>query len=216
MFQTETHLHTKEVSPCAHLTAEKMVEYYHHAGYQTLFVSDHMHADCQGAEWFLTGYHQAKKAGDRYGMNILLSAEYSFLIHGVPNHYLVYGIDEDFIRHHVNGPDFDLGKLQKAVKECGGLIIQAHPFRGIGIPTPDFVDGMEVFNSNPRHFVKTDEQRTEAMTGLYHLLRTAGSDAHRPEDVAGTGIGSEHEIKTASDFIELIQSGKGTILKNIK
>lgn len=42
MFKTETHLHTLEVSICGKVRANKMVELYHDAGYQTICVSDHV------------------------------------------------------------------------------------------------------------------------------------------------------------------------------
>ena len=40
-----------------------------------------------------------------------------------------------------------------------------------------------------------------------------GSDAHRDEDVAGSGIETELEIKSAEDFISLVKLGKATVMK---
>ena len=45
------------------------------------------------------------------------------------------------------------------------------------------------------------------------MFVSAGSDAHRDEDVALTGLESDYEIKTAEDFIRLIKSGKAKIIK---
>ena len=42
MYKTETHLHTKEVSRCGKLYADEMVSMYKDAGYDTLFITDHL------------------------------------------------------------------------------------------------------------------------------------------------------------------------------
>ena len=221
MFKTETHMHTSESSYCGKLTAAEMVEQYHNAGYKTLFVSDHFYQphfdkhpelDFDGiVDFFLRGYHAAKEAGEKYGMNILLSAEYLF--NTDPGHYLVYGIDEDFLYEFPKVLDMTVPEFHEITKSRGIMLIQAHPFRGLSIPRPTWVDGFEVYNSNPRHVNPDDEPRCEILVKENGLLRTAGSDSHRPEDVAGTGIGSECEIKTAADYIELIKGGKGVILR---
>ena len=54
---------------------------------------------------------------------------------------------------------------------------------------------------------------SEDDVNMYKLPVTAGSDAHREEDIAITGIESEYEIKTAEDFIKLIKSGEAKIIK---
>lgn len=223
MFKTETHLHTKEFSKCSHLYAKEMVELYHNAGYNTIFVTDHMHHDFleinsdvskeKAVERFLSGYYNAKTEAAKYDMNVLLSVEYSITFGNIDNHYLVYGIDEDFLCENANCNDYTLEMLSKAAKKKKALLIEAHPFRGVCFPTPTFVDGMEIYNPNPRHFVESDEARTVQTARLYGLYMTAGSDAHRTEDIAGTGMGSDYEIKSADDYIELIKSGKGVILR---
>lgn len=223
MFKTETHLHTKEVSSCAYLYAKEQVELYHNAGYNTLFISDHMNQDFleknsdvsreKAVERFISGYATAKKEAEKYGMNVILSAEYSISFGSINNHYLVYGIDEDFLLENINCERYTIDMLRKATKDRGALLIQAHPFRDLCFPTPTAVDGMEIYNSNPRHFLETDEIRTTEIAKMYGLYMTSGSDAHRVEDAAGGGMGSEYEIKTAYDYIELIKSGKGSILR---
>ena len=39
-----------------------------------------------------------------------------------------------------------------------------------------------------------------------------GSDTHRNEDIALSGIETENEIKSAEDFIEAVKSGKVKII----
>ena len=125
MFKTETHLHTQEVSKCSHLSASEMVQLYSDKGYKTVFVSDHMNSDFleknsnlsvfDAVRNFLIGYYNAKEAGDKYGVNVLLSAEYSISFDGIDNHYLLYGIDEEFIYSNPNGETV-VSVLQKEIR----------------------------------------------------------------------------------------------------
>ena len=223
MFKTETHLHTQEVSKCSRLSASEMVKLYSEKGYKTVFVSDHMNFDFSeknsnlsvfdAVHNFLIGYHNAKEAGDKCGVNVLLSAEYAISFNGIDNHYLLYGIDEEFIYANPNGENMTIEKLRKITKDSGALLIQAHPFRGSCFPTPLYVDGMEIYNSNPRHFVKSDEERVSKVIEQFDLFAIGGSDAHLVEDVGLSGIGSNYEIKTAEDFVNLIKNREVTVLK---
>lgn len=220
MFKTETHLHTAETSPCGKIPAAEMVKLYHDAGYKTIFVSDHFEErilDMSGeTTWknkiknFLSGYYAAKKAGEALGMNILMSAELKR--EGSHNHYLLYGITEEFL---INNPDIfalPIKKFNELAKENGIFIVQAHPHRDDQCtPTPEIVDGLEVHNSNPRH---TDySEKGEECAKKHGLYMSAGSDAHQLADIAGSGVMSENEIKTAKDFIELLKSGKATLIR---
>ena len=221
MFKTETHMHVSEVSPCSKLSAAEMVKIYHEAGYKTLFVADHFQKEryfdtlgdiswAEKIDCFLKGYKNAKKAAEKFSMNVILSAEISF--GWSCNHYLVYGIDEEFLK---NCPDiFDMGieKFYPYAKERGVTVIQAHPYRDMGsFPTPEFVDGFEVYNSNPRHDNYTEKAIETAQK--YNKPMTAGSDSHRTEDTALTGVETEEEIRTAENYINAVMNGKIKIIR---
>ncbi len=220
MYKTETHLHTKEGSKCGRLTAEEMVVAYHNAGFHTLFISNHFGTKFfepwgeltwdETVDRFMLGYHNARKAGKKYNMNVLFSAEVEF--DELENiHYLLYGIDETFLKKYAYFMRMKVADFMEIAKSQGILVIQAHPYRdGNLITTPDLVDGFEVRNLNPRHC--SYDECAEATAKEYGLYRTAGSDAHRPEDVAATAMGSENEIKTADDYIGLVKSGKAVLL----
>ena len=213
MFKTETHLHVSEVSPCSNITASDMVMHYYKAGYKTLFISDHFskkYFDSLGEiSWedkikkFLTGYEFAKKTGEKVGINVLLSAEIEFT--NSCNHYLLYGIDEAFLKSRPDVLEMTIETFYSYAKQHGVTVVQSHPFRDNSCnPTQDFVDGFEVHNSNPRHENYTD--LAEAQAKEHNLYMTAGSDAHRLDDYALSGMISENEIKTMDEFIELVKS----------
>ena len=63
----------------------------------------------------------------------------------------------------------------------------------------------------PRH--EDYSELSKVLAEKYDLPVTAGSDAHRDEDVACSGIETEEEIKTASDFIRLVKERKINIVR---
>ena len=68
-----------------------------------------------------------------------------------------------------------------------------------------------MYNANPRH--EDNSQKTEALILQHPLPVTAGSDTHRDEDVARSGLLSPREIKTSEDFIALLKSGEAKIIR---
>lgn len=158
----------------------------------------------------LHGYFKAKTAAEKYGMNVIMAAEFEFE-KTYPNHYLTLGITREFLDSHPDICRMSIEEFSKIAKENNIFIIQAHPFRdGNNFPTPDFVDAMEILNANPRHEDSSEKaKKTAEDNGLYIC---GGSDAHRTEDVGRGGIITETEIKTAQDLINAIMSRKIEII----
>ena len=220
MYKVETHLHTSEGSRCGKLPAKEMIEYYHRAGYKTVFVTNHF-ASKQLDSWgdisweekmdrYLLGYRNAKEAGEALGMNVLLSAEFAFA--DSRRHYLAYGIDEAFLKAYPHLEKMSAADFWPIAQKHDLLVIQAHPFRDLSqTPTPGIVHGLEVVNPNPRH--KPYDQFAEEIAMEFGLYRTSGSDAHRPEDVARGGMISREEIRTVEEFIQLVKNGTGELIR---
>ena len=67
------------------------------------------------------------------------------------------------------------------------LIYQAHPFRpGLRAASPADLDGVEVYNGNPRHNSHNELALRFALDS--GLAMSSGSDAHQIEDIARGGI----------------------------
>ena len=223
MFLTETHLHTSDVSPCGQIRAEKMIKLYKEAGYSTVCISDHFMSyvfDILGdISWedkvtvFLSGYYRAGKVGKDLGMNVILAPEFHF--QKSPNDYIALGVTREFLVEHPELPDMTIEEFYPLAKKNGLFVIQAHPYRdGVCYPTPDFADALEAYNSSPRHENYTE--RTLELASERGLYISAGSDAHRTEDVALTGLISDTEIKAAEDLVALIRSGSYRIYNGEK
>lgn len=220
MFKIETHLHTRPVSPCAHLEPEEMIRFYKEAGYKTVFISDHLaQGPYEKLEAFPTwqekngvlydSFLRAKAQGERLGVNVLFSPELS--LEG--NHFLIYNADIEFFNNCDDLFNMTVKEFRKIAKENGITIIQAHPFRdGVCTPYPEFVDGFEAINSNPRH--ENYDEKVFALAKEYGLLISAGSDAHRTEDIGGAAVISPIEITTADEYLQLLKSGKAKLMKH--
>lgn len=200
-----------------------MVKKYHAAGYTTIFITDHFQSnsiDVLGdLAWnektavFLSGYYKAKFEGDKLGITVLPGAEFKFS--DSKNHYLAYGITKEFLDAHPNIHELTTAEFSQIAKENGIFVVQAHPHRDDScFPTPEYVDAIEVYNSNPRH--EDYSERSEALVRELGIPVTAGSDAHRDEDVAGAALISETDIRTVEDFVAAVRSGTLKIEKTVK
>ena len=216
MYKTEPHLHISEVSPCAKIGAEEVIKLYSEAGYKTVFISDHLKHKMfeklgemswkEKVERFLSGYEIARKAGEIYGVNVLLSAE--FQLNNSNKHFLLYGINKEFLDNLEVFFDLPISEFYKHAKENGVTVVQAHPYRD-GSTTPvdaAYIDAVEAINSNPRHTNYSEKAIAYAME--HGLPMTSGSDTHRHEDVALGGVISKCEIKTPTDYVELLLGNK--------
>ncbi len=221
MFRFDTHIHSSEVSFCGRIPAETMVQMYLDAGYSGFVMTDHYnrsYMDLYGLpEWeqklehFLSGYRKAKAYGDKVGFNVLLGAELA--VDGACNEYLLYGLTEEILKSTPELYALDLPALRRWADENSILIFQAHPYRpGMTRGMPGFLDGIEVFNGNPRHDSRNELALQYA--SQHHLLMSSGSDAHQPEDVGRGGIETEERITSLEQLKAVLKSGTATLLRS--
>jgi len=210
-YKFEPHVHTAESSGCSAMPAKQLVRSYHAAGFDGVAITDHIHdymLSCFKGKWdlcidyFLKGYKKAKKHGRKLGINIILGAELRFDRHS--SDYLVYGMDEDFLRAH---PFINRLTPREFFKRHGNdlLIIQAHPFRnGDMLSDPSCIHGLEVFNGNPNH-----SNRNGMAKAFYKahpkLLPFSASDAHDVENVGMGWLELEQSVADSHQFQDLVR-----------
>ena len=210
------HCHTDEVSACGKVPAEELVEMYIQKGYDGIVITDHINAstflDYEEENWeekinyFLKGYKDAVEAA-KGRIKILLGLE--LCRSGSRNDYLVYGITEEFLRKYNNESvqlmNMSVKELSQLFRENGMLFFQAHPFRnGLKVVPPEYLDGIETYNGNPRHASRNDIASLWAKK--YNLLEVSGSDFHQIDDIARGGIIFDGEINSQEDLINAIKS----------
>lgn len=211
-YKTELHAHTSEVSRCAHICGEELVNLYEKAGYSTVVITDHMSKRTfpvvKKRKWdeyvydYLIGYNAAKKAAEGR-LNIILGMEISFYEND--NDYLVYGVDEKFLRHHPNMLEMGINKFSDIARRSGLIVVQAHPFRDhMTVIKPGIVEGIEIFNAHPGHDSRNDIARMWAEKYGYKI-KTSGSDFHEISHGARGGIVTDFEIKDNTDLLKALR-----------
>jgi predicted metal-dependent phosphoesterase TrpH len=201
-----------------------MIRRYKDAGYSTVFVTDHFQASTiekygdipwdEKMSIFLAGYYLAKCEGEKIGITVLPAIEICFNTFQ-NNHYLVYGITKKFLDSYPELYTYGIEKFSEIARNEGLFIVQAHPYRdGESFPTPEYVDAIEIYNSNPRHLDYSD--KSESIAKQFGLYVSAGSDTHAPEDIALSGIETDEEIKTSRQFIELVKNKNVRLIRGGK
>ncbi len=214
-YKYDTHVHTCEVSRCGKVSAEETVKLYKNAGYDGIVITDHYYDsyfnDLGDLSWnekidcYLEGYKTALKVGRLLGLQVILGMEIRFLENA--NDYLVYGIDEDFLRDNKELYKFSLKEFRAFAKAKDILIYQAHPFRAKMIPAPpQLVDGIEVYNGNPRHDSNNHMAYEFALKN--QLLMLSGSDFHQTGDLARGGIILSEIISNSQELADVIRNNE--------
>lgn len=228
-YRWELHLHTLESSRCARSRAADMVEAYHALGFEGIVVTDHfVNGNSRApavAPWktridgFLAGYRAARRAGEACGLRVLLGWEYYF----EGGDFLTYGLDEDFLYAHEHLADlWDLADYVRLVREAGGCVVQAHPFRTAWYMPPDVrqrwdvVDALEVYNGSHAPGKREWDERALALARRHRLPGIAGSDAHSLSMVNTGVMAFPSSISTGADLVDAIRQGRGRLLRLAK
>ena len=228
----ETHMHTSEASKCGEATGAEMVRAAKAAGYSGIIITNHNwygnHCIDESLPWkqwvkeFCKGYENAKKEGEKVGLDVFFGYEAGYR----GTEFLIYGVDEDWLATHQEIKDADVAEQYRLVKEAGGMIIHAHPFREEWYISeirlfPEYVDGIEAVNathSSPlsKGYDKSIfDERAIQYAQKYNLPMTAGSDVHS-EIMFGGGVAFKRRIVSIKDYCRAIMSGEDYLITNGK
>ena len=196
--------------------AKDTVEFYKSIGYSGLVITDHYSFLTFGTDSafkrqidvdkYLKGYHCAlEAAGDDF--TVLLGMEIRYF--ATTNDYLVYGIDEDFLRKNGNMLFKGPRRFYKLVKESGAIIVQAHPFRPyIHRANPKYIDGCEIFNGKDKDKDLNQKAQAWAKKEKFQIV-TGGADYHRESQRGNvSGIITEEKINTNDDLVRILRNGR--------
>lgn len=217
----EMHTHTSESSPCAHISARELPSLYQQAGYNAVVITDHYCKwvmEQSGAatpeayvNYFLSGYHTACEAARNSSLAVWLGAEVNLL--ESPNDYLLYGATEDFFRENLSLFELSQRELYELCHKHQILLFQAHPYRTYCTPgDPDYLDGAESYNGNPRHNNQND--LASHWVDKHHLIASSGSDFHEEEDLAKGGLFTEQPVADLAALCRLLQHGGYQLLQS--
>ena len=158
MMRWETHCHTQEASKCARASAADMAIACKNAGYDGLIITDHFYhgntcvdRTLPWTEWtrqFCMGYYHAKETGEQIGLRVCFGWEYSW----EGNDFLTYGLPPAWLADHPETITLEPVEYLRLIRNAGGCIVHAHPFRQEHYIRyikllPDEVDAAEVYNA---------------------------------------------------------------------
>ena len=212
----ETHLHTTGVSKCAVSGGADYIAGYIDMGYSGLIVTDHFfNANCALSkrlpwnEWvnrFCRGFEEAKNEGERRGFDVFFGWEETF--DGFDD-YLVYGLDKNWLLEHPEARNWTRGEQYKAVKEAGGCVVQAHPFRQRSyidriVLSTGCVDAVEVANGG-------NEKNADSLAFRYAKKlgkpMTVGTDIHNASLIYEGelfGVYLNKKLNSIKDYVKII------------
>jgi len=214
-YKFDTHVHTAESSPCGRFKGAELAHLYKQAGYHGIAVTDHFYRGnfenlhCitweEKVDIFLTGYREALREGSKIGLDVVLGIEATFDEN--MNDYLVYGIDEDFLVNNKEFYSLGLEGFRHLVRDSDILVFQAHPFRpGLTPAKPGLLDGVEVYNGNPRHNSRNELAYEYAEKN--NLRKLSGSDFHQITELAKGGIVLPQRAANSKELVNLIKEDK--------
>jgi len=209
-YKMELHAHTRPVSGCSEIVPEHMIQLMKEHGYSAVVIANHFksdssfHNEADPAGVFLADYYATKEAGDKEGIKVYMGAEYQFA--NDPNHYLVFGVDEPFIRETVGRLDMTIEEFYKEYHSEDRLIIQAHPDRpGQAQVPPEYLDGMEIMNLHPHHNGRVTLTIRYAQQQNFPVI-TIGSDLHNPPYAGLTALRTREVPADEVGLVHLLRS----------
>jgi len=211
-WKIEMHAHTSEVSPCALIPAEEVVQNHLGAGYRGLVITDHFNVRTLGeggagekTERYLRGVQKAERAAAGTDLRLYLGAELQFS-DGSPCEYLIYGLTPEMIPEMIPLLAAGPAALHAFTRDHGAALFQAHPFRrGQSPALPAHLDAIEIHNGNPRHQSRND---IAALFQAHNGLRAvSGSDYHQSDDIGRGGILTEQLPEDGAALARLLLQG---------
>lgn len=217
----ETHLHTCEGSRCGMVNGKDYVDYLIGKGYSGMIVTDHFfNGNCAidpslpwetKVEAYCQGYREALKAAEGKDFNVMFGVEYNF----EGDEYLLYGISLEWLTDHPEIMGMTRHELYKTIKQAGGMMIHAHPYRErdylVDIKLTEGVfDGLEVYNA-----ANTDNMNALAFEYCKKVgsRMIAGSDIHYYHDRAMGGMAFDHKIDSIEEYVSCVLNGEGVAVQ---
>lgn len=219
MFFYELHSHTNTASLCSLVEPEDFIKFYLDKGFSGMVITDHFYHGNTAVDrhlcWevfvdeFCEGYRRAKREGDKHNFKVFFGFEQKFCDGN--DEYIVLGISPEYLKAHPEIRDMARVPFFKQIREAGGFVIQAHPFReryyisDIRLSL-DYVDAIEVLNIGDKEM---HSRRAYEYAKNLRLPMTAGSDIHSIIDFpVVAGVALENEVSTVEELISAIKEGK--------
>ena len=206
----DMHAHSADISLCCKATLEDVLTYTKENGMDGVVLANHYtskylknETPADFARRFVAEYRRAKALGERMDCRVFFGIEVTMERHTL-EHMLVYGVDEAFPLQHPTMYSYTQAELYRAVKACGGRMVQAHPLRRGKNSLLDLslMDGIET-NSHPLYDSTHFEELAE-IARENGLLMTAGGDFHKDTHRPKCGVYLPDHLQSTRDIMEYL------------
>lgn len=224
-YRIELHTHSYPGSGCSSVSPERLVELYKQYNCDAVVITNHFHIKAIGiyrdesyfyeflkdkdnmVDMYLEGYRRAYEAGKKLGINVLLGMELC-LKRENSNDYLIYGIDEAFVKKTIDYMEKTLAEFYTEMKTDKNVIIKAHPGRKnkkYATMPKEYLDGVETLNLQPGHNSRNAEALEYARDENFGIT-TCGSDFHNEFDCALAVIRTKTLPKDSVELATILKS----------
>lgn len=224
----ETHLHTNQASACAHNTGAEMARAAKDAGYTGIIVTDHffygntcVDRNLPWSDWvegFCKGYEDAKKEGDKIGLQVFFGWEACYKA----TEFLINGLSKQWLLDHPEIKDCTIEEQFDLVHKDGGMVVHCHPFREeFYIPEirlfPDYCDAVETVNAthtcilSKSHNNPEFDVKAKAYAKEHNKPETSGSDIHTVNFIYG-GLAFQRKLADSKDYCKAILTREPVVL----
>lgn len=179
----DCHAHTSGISHCCQIAAPQVLEEARTAGLDGIVLTNHYQScyiengDAAGfARRYMQEVYDTQRIAEAMGMKCFWGIEVTS--ERYPSvHLLVYGVEEDFLVKYPTVFSMTHEEIWDIVKQEGGVLVHAHPFRGAGT-VMDYrrLDGVEI-NCHPL-YGNTFSKRIQQIGEEHNLIVTCGGDYH--------------------------------------
>lgn len=225
MYKYEMHLHSCGTSACGVSEAVEYIEAAKQSGYAGMVFTNHFYrgntAVSRDIPWrdfvwtYRDEYLRAREVGEREGIDVLFGLEEGY---GGGKECLIYGISPEAVALEKSFPRLPIAELSQFVRENGGFIAAAHPFRQrVYISNPNekpdlrFFDAIEVYN---RGNSLEDNLTAEAFALETGVPVISGGDVHSTSGFGTSGIAFEKRVRDGKELVALLKSGSYRLLAN--
>lgn len=197
----DLHVHTSPASPCSSAPVDDLIREAMRIGLDGICLTDHN---------YLWNRQSVEELRQRHGFLVLRGNE----ITTDQGDMLVFGLERD-----IKGI-IQLKDLSREVRDSGGVIIAAHPFRGfltfgvgkLGL-TPeeamkrklfDYVDAIEILNGK---VTQEENHFASEVAAALGLPVTGGSDAHEVSEIGTYATRFPTALQNEEDLILALKAG---------
>ena len=207
----DLHAHSSGISGCCRIPYDAVVRAARDRGLDGIVLTNHYFkayvtdGDFSAfAKRYTEEFRLTKAYADTVGMKVFFGAEVTMEQYDRA-HILLYGITEQWLEENPCLFDWTQEELYSKVKAVGGIVVQAHPYRGKKhLLDTRFLDGVEV-NCHPLYQNSYFGDMLEIAKENGFLL-TCGGDYHADTYRPKCGVYLPDELQSAADLAEYLRN----------